>query len=107
LTDFDTADAQVFLVVPHERCRTQWWTDRAGGELAVLADPAFWVSSLYGVAFQMRIHSDTSNTPGTFVIDKRGILRSSHIGTGRRNFMDRPSASETLTKVKELSDNCP
>jgi len=58
---------------------------------------------MYGVAFQMRIHTDTSNTPGTFVIDQRGILQWSHVGSGNRNWRDRPTAQETLVKVKEFS----
>jgi len=60
------------------------------------------VSSLYGVAFQMRIHTDTSNTPGTFVIDRQGVLRWSHIGQGKRNWADRPTVAKTLAKVKEF-----
>ncbi len=69
-----------------------------------LADPGFLVSSIYGVAFQMRIHTDTSNTPGTFLIDNQGILRWSHIGSGKANWRDRPTISETLAKVKEFSE---
>ena len=103
MNDFDAVDAKVLLVVPHERCRVKWWAERGQGKVTVLADPGFLVSSMYGVAFQMRIHSDTSNTPGTFVIDKQGVLRWSHIGTGRRNYADRPSAAVTLAKVKEFA----
>ncbi len=103
MSNFADANAQTFLIVPHERCRTKWWADRSKGDLIVLADPGFLVSSMYGVAFQMRIHTDTSNTPGTFVIDKQGVLRWSHIGQGRRNYADRPSASETLLKVREFA----
>ena len=68
-----------------------------------LADPGFLVSSIYGVAFQMRIHTDTSNTPGTFVIDRQGILKWSHIGSGKANWRDRPTIPETLAKVKEFA----
>ncbi|MFV2067629.1 MAG: redoxin domain-containing protein, partial [Pirellulales bacterium] len=75
LSDFENAGAEVCLIVPHERCRVRWWSEKSGKGLTVLADPGFWVSSLYGVAFQMRIHTDTSNTPGTFVIDPQGVLR--------------------------------
>ncbi len=68
-----------------------------------LADPGFLVSSIYGVAFQMRIHTDTSNTPGTFVIDRQGILQWSRIGSGKANWRDRPTIPETLAKVKEFA----
>ena len=69
--------------------------------MAVLADPGFLVSSMYGVAFQMRIHTDTSNTPGTFVIDRKGRLRWSYIGKGNRNWSDRPKPDAIVAKVKE------
>jgi len=68
-----------------------------------LADPGFLVSSIYGVAFQMRIHTDTSNTPGTFVIDKQGILRWSHTGAGEHSWGDRPTIEKTLDQVQEFS----
>ena len=104
MKDFDDADAEVAFIVPHERCRTKWWSDRTKGKVLFLADPGFLVSSMYGVAFQMRIHTDTSNTPGTFVIDKQGVLRWSHIGAGPRNWSDRPQPRRILAKVKEFSE---
>ncbi len=91
----------MFIIVPHERCRTKWWSDKA--KVTFLADPGYWVSSMYGVAFQMRIHTDTSNTPGTFLIDKQGVLRWSHIGIGKANWRDRPTNQEILEKVRGLS----
>jgi len=103
LSDFEAADATFVIIVPHEKCRTKWWAERAKEKVLFLADPGFLVSSVYGVAFQMRIHTDTSNTPGTFVIDKQGILRWSHIGTGKANWGDRPTTAETLEKVQEFT----
>ena len=102
MTQFEEAQAQVFLIVPHERCRVKWWAEQSGGKVVTLADPAFLASSRYGVAFQMRIHTDTSNTPGAFVIDKAGVLRWSHIGVGPKNYSDRPTVEQTLEKVKEF-----
>jgi len=92
----------VFLVVPHDKVRVAPWQTKAGEAYAVLCDPGFVASCRYGVAFQMRIHTDTSNTPGTFVIDNQGVLAWAHVGTGRRNWSDRPSIDEVLTKVKAL-----
>ncbi len=103
MSDFEAADATFVVIVPHERCRTKWWADKTKGKVKFLADPGFLVSSIYSVAFQMRIHTDTSNTPGTFIIDKKGILRWSHIGSGKANWRDRPTIPETLAKVKEFS----
>ena len=102
MSDFKAADATLVVIVPHERCRTKWWVDKTKGKILFLADPGFLVSSIYGVAFQMRIHTDTSNTPGTFVIDKQGILRWSHVGSGKSNWRDLPTIRETLAKVKEF-----
>jgi hypothetical protein len=123
LSDFTAAGTQVFVVVPHERCRVRWWAKRAAtadpsepadgkrvdgklaaGQLVYLADPGFWVSSMYGVAFQMQIHTDVSNTPGTFLVDKQGILRWAHRGQGKTNYRDRPTVRQTLAKVRELAD---
>ena len=103
LSQIQQAGAQVIFIVPHERCRVKWWHDKVKGQFLVLADPGFWVSSMYGVAFQMRIHTDTSNTPGTFVIDKQGVLRWTHIGKGSKNWNDRPKPAQILAKVKEFA----
>jgi len=101
---FEEAGARVFVVVPHDKARTQRWQAKAGPTVPVLCDPGFVVSCRYGVAFQMRIHTDTSNTPGTFVIDKHGTLVWAHIGTGKRNWGDRPTIEATLAKVKALDE---
>lgn len=93
----------MLVVVPHERCRVKWWADQTEGKVVTLADPGFRASALYGVAFQMRIHTDTSNTPGTFVVDKKGVLQWARLGVGAKNWNDRPTVEETLAKVKESS----
>lgn len=89
----------MLVVVPHEVQRAKTWQDRADGKIRVLADGGFLVSATYGVAFQMRIHTDTSNTPGAFLIDREGILRFAHRGTGPRNFADRPEVEDTLREI--------
>jgi len=99
---FEQANAQVFVVVPHDRARVESWQKRAGEAYPVLCDPGFAASCRYGVAFQMRIHTDTSNTPATFLIDRAGTLRWTHVGTGRNNWRDRPSVDEILAQVEAL-----
>lgn len=99
-TESKEEGVEVLLVVPHERVRATAWAERAGDRVRVLADGGFQVSGLYGVAFQMRIHADTSNTPGTFVIDAEGVLRWSHVGTGPKNWGDRPTVAEILRQVQ-------
>ena len=100
---FETAGAKVFVVVPHDKARVVTWQQKAGEGIPVLCDPGFVASCRYGVAFQMRIHTDTSNTPGTFLIDKQGVLVWAHVGTGKRSWGDRPSAAQTLAKVQALA----
>ena len=88
--------------MPHEVQRTKAWQDRVGDSFPVLADGGFLASCTYGVAFQMRIHTDTSNTPGAFLIDQAGILRFAHRGSGPRNFADRPDIKTVLGRIDLL-----
>ena len=101
---FEQAGARVFVVVPHDKARVERWQAKAGSSVPVLCDPGFVASCRYGVAFQMRIHTDTSNTPGTFVIDKEGVLAWAHVGVGKRNWGDRPTVEATLAKVEGLGE---
>lgn len=65
----------------------------------ILCDPAFTVSATYGVAFQMRIHTERSNRPATFIIDGNGILRYERRG---RTFGDRPRVNEIVAQLQKL-----
>jgi peroxiredoxin len=93
------------VVVPHEVQRILRWQETAGEEILVLADGGFRVSTLYSVAFQMRVHTDTSNTPGTYLIDKSGAIRFAHLGQGPRNFHDRPSVETVIAEIDSWSDH--
>ena len=57
------------------------------------------VSATYGVAFQMRIHTELSNRPATFIIDRQGIIRYARRG---RTFGDRPKLEEIEAELKKL-----
>lgn len=92
------------FIVPHEKIRVKIWKELAGDSITVLADSGYYVSMVYGVAFQMRIHSDTSNTPGTFLIGKDGLLKWVKRGEGRNNFHDRPSYQEILDKIRQTEN---
>ncbi len=94
---------EALVVVPHDAARVKAWEDRAGGPYPVLADPGFVASCAYGVAFQMRIHVDTSNTPGVFVIDKKGVLRWAHRGEGPKNWADRPDLALVQGEVRKAA----
>lgn len=89
--------------MPHDRHRVRAWQEQVGKAFRVLADPGFVASCLYGVAFQMRIHTDTSNTPATFVIDREGTLAWAHVGQGKRSWNDRPSVETVLETLRALT----
>jgi hypothetical protein len=65
----------------------------------LLTDNAHVVSALYGVAFQMRIHTEWSNRPATFIIDRQGILRYARRA---KTFGDRPTPEEILEQLEKL-----
>ena len=66
----------------------------------LLTDPAQVVSATYGVAFQMRIHTEWSNRPATFIIDKNGIIRYARLA---KSFADRPRPDEILEELRKLA----
>lgn len=65
----------------------------------LLMDPSQTVSATYGVAFQMRIHTELSNRPATFIIDKQGVIRYVRRG---KTFGDRPSPKDIIAELKKL-----
>ncbi len=66
----------------------------------ILADPANTVSATYGVAFQMNIHTEWSNRPATFIIDRDGVIRYERRGT---TFTDRPNPDAILKEADRLA----
>ena len=99
---FRSFDTEPVLIAPHDKVRVQAWQHEVGGVFPVLADSGFAVSARYGVAFQMRVHTDTSNTPGTFLVAKDGLLKWAHVGQGTRCWSDRPSIEESMAKTRQL-----
>jgi peroxiredoxin len=67
----------------------------------VLADPANTVSATYGVAFQMNIHTEWSNRPATFIVNKNkeGVIRYERRA---KTFGDRPKPNEILKDLDRL-----
>ena len=65
---------------------------------SMLTDPSLTVSASYGVAFQMRIHTELSNQPTTFVIDQAGIVRDDRRA---KTFADRPSPGQIVQELKK------
>lgn len=105
MKEFDAAGAQVLVVDPHESYRVRHMLNKAGLKaddlhVPVLADPAHTVSATYGVAFQMKIHTEWSNRPATFIIDRDGIIRFAH---GAKTYGDRPKTQDLLDVLAQLA----
>ncbi len=103
--EFEKRHAQILAVDPHESYRVRHMLRDVGSradELAypILADPAATVSCTYGVAFQMNIHTEWSNRPAVFVIDRDGVIRYERRGT---TYADRPKPDELLRQLDQLT----
>jgi peroxiredoxin len=99
---FEEAGAKVIAILPHEIEYLELWDELAGHKFPVLADPGFLVSSTYGVAFQMRIHTNTSNTPAVFLVGKNGLLKWEYIAQDEISYNDRPKIETILEKIAHL-----
>ena len=104
LAEIKDQAAQLLAVDPHEVWSAKFLLKETGQStddlnFPLLMDPSLTVSATYGVAFQMRIHTEWSNRPATFVIDKEGVVRYTHRGT---SFNDRPTASTVVTELAKL-----
>ncbi len=67
--------------------------------MPVLCEPAHVASATYGVAFQMKQHTEWSNRPATFLIDPEGVIRTVHRGA---DYGDRPRPEEILRELDKL-----
>ena len=102
--EFQTRGAQLLAVDPHEAWSAKYLLKEVGlqeSDLSypLLTDSAHLVSAMYGVAFQMRIHTEWSNRPATFIIDRQGILRYERRA---KTFGDRPTPDEILEQLEKL-----
>ena len=96
--------AHLLAVDPHEIWSAKFLLKETGLrtddlQFPLLMDPSLTVSATYGVAFQMRIHTELSNRPALFLIDRDGVIRYAHRGT---SFDDRPTPEEVLAELKKL-----
>jgi peroxiredoxin len=104
LADLQNLNAQLIAVDPHEAYSAQRFLKEVGLatddlHYPLLLDPACVVSATYGVAFQMRIHTELSNRPATFIIDSEGIIRYARRG---EKFSDRPTPDEIIAELEKL-----
>src|SRR5262249_61815300 len=98
---FEDRKVQVLAVDPHEPYRVRHMLREVGSKAdavayPILADPAATVSATYGVAFQMNIHTEWSNRPATFIIDKDDVNRYERRG---ENLFGRPQKKEVLHEL--------
>jgi peroxiredoxin len=103
--EFEKRGAQIVAVDPHESHRVRHMLRSVvyrAEELTypILADPGHTVSATYSVAFHMNIHTEWSNRPVTFILDKEGVIRYERRG---KMFSDRPKPEELLQELDRLS----
>ena len=101
LDRFNKSNVQLLAIDPHEHWSAKYLLKDSGFgtddlNYPLLTDAAKTVSAMYGVAFQMRIHTEWSNRPATFIVDKAGVLRYARLG---KSFSDRPRADEILEQL--------
>ncbi|NQV24894.1 MAG: redoxin domain-containing protein [Rhodopirellula sp.] len=104
LEEFDKLNAQLIAVDPHEAWSTKSLLKESGLttddlHYPLLADPTLTVSATYGVALQMRIHTELSNRPATFIIDREGVLRYERRA---KTFADRPKPDDIVAELNKL-----
>ncbi len=105
LRQFEDLDAVLLAIDPHEAWSAKYLLKETGFSTddvsyPMLTDPSLTVSAAYGVAFQMRIHTELSNRPATFVIDKAGTIRFEQRA---KTFADRPTADQIIQVLKNLN----
>lgn len=104
LNSFSKLKTQLLAVDPHEIWAAKFLLRETGLSTddlhyPLLMDPSLTVSATYGVAFQMRIHTELSNRPATFILDQQGVIR--YIRRAK-TFSDRPSPDEVISELKKL-----
>lgn len=106
LERFEDLDAALLAVDPHEVWSAKFLLKETGLSTddlyyPLLMDPSLTVSAQYGLCFQMRIHTEWSDRPATFIIDREGMLRYARRA---RTFDDRPTAEEIVAELKSLRE---
>ncbi len=97
-------DVQLLAVDPHESWAAKALLKDVGlgtddVNFPLLLDPSLTASATYGLANQMRIHVEVSNRPGTFIIDRVGVIRYAMKG---KTFSDRPGVTEIVRELEKL-----
>lgn len=77
----DLQQIEVIVVVPHEKERAQIWREKTKLRLRIACDPAGRAAAAYGVAKQLFSGSEWLPSPAWFVIDRKGRVAWSRVGT--------------------------
>lgn len=106
LRNMKDTTAQILAVDPHEAWSAKALLRESGSStddvsFPVLMDPSLTVSATYGVPFQMRVHTELSNRPATFIIDKQGVIQ---FAQRAETFSDRPSVEKVISVLKQLDE---
>lgn len=104
LESLQELNATVLAIDPHDRFSSQFLLKEAGLSTAdlkipLLLDTGLTASAAYGVLFQMRIHTEWSNRPATFIVDRDGVIRFIQRA---KTFNDRPSVGQIIEQLKQL-----
>ena len=104
IDELEKAGAQLLVVDPHDQWPARHFLKDVGMSTGgvgypLLLDPAGTVGATYGVAYQMRIHTERSNRPTTFLIDRNGVIRYARRA---KSFSDRPGVQELLRRIRAL-----
>ena len=97
-------NAELLAVDPHESWSAKYLLKETGFgtddlQYPLLMDPSLTVSATYGLCFQMRIHTEWSDRPATFIIDREGVLRYARRA---QRFNDRPSPADIGVELEAL-----
>ncbi len=104
LQEIEGLDAELLAIDPHEAWSAKYLLKEVGFtaddvSYPLLMDPSLTTSADYGVPFQMRIHTEWSTRPSTFIIDKQGILRYAKRGEA---YNDRPRPDDIVEELRKL-----
>ncbi len=96
--DLEALGASLYCVVPMDGYRTATFKKGSAGPYTTLSDPAGRACVIYGVAKQLVVHNEWVNSPSVFIVDRKGIIRYSHVG---KSWGNRPLANTLLAEVKK------
>ena len=104
LNRLEGLNAELLAVDPHEVWSAKFLLRETGFgtddlQYPLLMDPSLTVSATYGLCFQMRIHTEWSNRPATFIIDREGVVR---YAKRAQRFNDRPRPEDIVAELERL-----